>query len=173
MKRLLIIFTCSLFSYLPTLVVAQQKLAVVDLEQALNNSAYAKAQHLQLQNDETYRTNIEAYNKLGAELEKMQEDAKVNSVTWSDRQKQAFNADREEKLQKINAIRRRIEVQNATVSRNILQVMTPTLKEAVRKIIDDRQLDLLLKDPSVIFYKPSLDLTDELTSLVDELQAAE
>lgn len=171
MNPLLKISIVFIFFCLPIASFAEQKIAVVNLERALKDSAYAKAQLERLQNDEAFKANLETYKKLGADFKKMQEDAKVNSVTWSEKQKLEFNKSLQEKVKEINTIGQQLEQQKMVAERDVQKVMMPFLQQALKSIIDEQQLDLLLKADALHFYKPSFDLTEELVSRLDKLQA--
>ena len=173
MSRLIRVSISLLLLLLSSAVFAEQKIAVINVEKALNSSAYAKTQFEQLQNSEAFKTNLETYDKLRKEFEEMQEDARVNSVTWSDQQKQEARKNLEDKVREIDAIGQQLDRQKMIVGRDVQKVMAPFFQEAIKAIISEQKLDLVLKDSATHFHQDSLDLTDELISYVDKLKAAE
>ncbi len=145
-----------------SMAVAQQAIAVIDIERAAIQSDYAKNSIKKLQDSDTFKQNLAVYKRLGGEFKAMQKDGQTNGLTWSDEQKAAHTSKLEKKLAEINKIGGQLDSEKAAVERRIQKELTPKIEKIVPEIIKDKKLGLLLNSRAVYFRTPEYDITQEL-----------
>ncbi len=150
-------------------VIAQQAIAVIDIERAAIQSNYAKSSIKKLQESDTFKKNLDLYKRLGGEFKALQNDGKTNGLTWSDEQKAAHTSKLEKKLAEINKVGGQLDSEKAAVERRIQKELTPKIEKIVPEIIKDKKLGLLLNSRAVYFRTPEYDITQELTDRLNKL----
>lgn len=141
---------------------AQQNIAVIDIEAAMAKTNYAKAAFDKLQKDGEFNKNLEQYQKLGAEIKALREEARANGLTWSDEQKQAHRNKLREKAAELNAAGSRVEKQRNAVNDQVQKTLTPQVEKIVPELLKQKNIGLLINSRAVYFNAPGFDITQEL-----------
>jgi len=141
---------------------AQQSIAVVDIEGAVANSNYAKEARKKLENSATFQKKRARYNALGKELKSMEKEAQTNGLTWSNEQKKSHNKTAQGKLAEINKIGNQLESEISQINKKMAKDLNPKIDEIIKSIIKEKQLGILLKAQTVHYATPQYDISKEL-----------
>lgn len=155
---------------LPSLVFAEQNIAVIDVQGAVANSNYAKASLNKLQERETFKVNYSEYNTLGKEIQTLQEEGNTNGLTWSDDEKKKHQQVLREKISKFKRVSNKLESEKAAAERKILEDLSPKIDEILGAMIKEKKLDMLINSRAVYFKSPETDLTRELLERLNKAQ---
>ena len=147
---------------LPGFVLAQQKIAVINIEAAMLNSDYAKESIKKLKEKSSYKSKLDEYARLRKEFQALNEDAKTNGLTWSDKQKLAHKEKIEAKVQVINQVGSQLEAENVAVEKGIQQELTPKIEKIVSEMIKEKELGLLINARASYFHTPDFDITTQV-----------
>ena len=146
-------------------VVAETTIGVVDLRQALFSSKEAQAFSAKLQQDFSgeevkVRETQEVARKLKERLE--QDGAMMNE---SERNQLA--AQFQEKVREFNALKQNLDSAVANRKQSFLESARPDVDSAVKELMEEHELDIILPSEAVVFAKPDMDLTAQLLEKLD------
>ena len=159
MSRFMLMFTAVVMTVsLP--VMAETRIGVVDLRQALFSSDDAKTFSESLQKDfvgdeEKVRETQEAARKLKERLEK--DGAMMNE---SERNKLA--GEFQEKIKEFNFLKQRLDSTVNQRKQAFLEEARPEVDAAVKELLEENDLDLILPSEAVVYVKPEMNLTPQL-----------
>ena len=158
MFRTLLMFAAAVSLAMP--VVAESRIGVVDLRQALFSSEDARAFSESLQKDfagdeEKVRETQEAARKLKERLEK--DGAMMNE---SERNKLA--GEFQEKVKEFNFLKQRLDSTVSQRKQAFLEEARPEVDAAVKELLEENDLDLILPSEAVVYVKPEMNLTPQL-----------
>ncbi|WP_323752705.1 OmpH family outer membrane protein [Marinobacter sp.] len=139
---------------------AETRVGVVDLRQALFASNNAQAFTKQLQKDfaadeNKVREVQEAARKLKDRLEK-------DGAMMNDSERTKLAAEFQEKVQEFSALKQRLDSTVAQRKQQFLEAARPEVDAAVKELVDEHDLDLILPSEAVVHVKPEMNLTPQL-----------
>ncbi len=160
MKKLLSALIISVLSLTSSLAVAESKIAVVDIYRALMNSEAAKAAVAQLQNE--FKPEQDQLTKLEQEVQALQEKGQKDGMLMSDEDKrrlfeeiQSKQADAKHIIQKVRKMQNKRE-------KEFLAQNKPTIDAALKELVDELKIDLLLTREATLWVSPDMDITLKL-----------
>ncbi len=158
MFRIALIFAVAMAVSIPSF--ADTKIGVVDLRQALFSSNDAKSFSEVLQKDfaedeAKVRDAQEAARNLKDRLEK--DGAMMNE---SERNKLA--GEFQEKVKEFNFLKQRLDSAVTQRKQAFLEQARPEVDAAVKELLDENGLDLILPSEAVVYVKPEMNLTSKL-----------
>ncbi len=144
---------------------AQTKTAVVNFQQALLGTAEIKKAQNELA--AKYKTRTDALERLQKELSDIQTEiaALGGKLPAKEAELQAQGTTKQRRAQ-----RDQDDLQ-ADVDRDrneILQRVSTRMAEVVKKIAEEKGYDAVIDVPNVIFFKPSLEITNEVIAAYDK-----
>ncbi|MCR8915241.1 OmpH family outer membrane protein [Marinobacter panjinensis] len=148
-----------------TTVAAETRIGVVDLRQALFSSKDAKAFSEQMQRDFSaeeakVREAQEAARNLQARLEK-------DGAMMNESERTKMTAEFQEKVKEFNFLKQRLDSTVANRKQQFLEDARPEVDAAVKELLDEHDLDLILPSEAVVYVKPDMNLTEELLEKLD------
>lgn len=140
--------------------VAETRIGVVDLRQALFSSNAAKAFSDGLQRDfaddeAKVRDAQEAARKLKERLEK-------DGAMMNEAERNKLGVEFQEKVQEFNFLKQRLDTAVAGRKQAFLEEARPDVDKAVKALLDEHKLDIILPSEAVVYAKPELNLTEQL-----------
>ncbi|MDO6440844.1 MULTISPECIES: OmpH family outer membrane protein [unclassified Marinobacter] len=158
MFRTVLMFVAAMALALPAM--AETRIGVVDLRQALFSSNDAKIFSESLQKDfagdeEKVRATQEFARELKERLEK--DGAMMNE---SERNKLA--SEFQEKVKEFNFLKQRLDSTVNQRKQAFLEEARPEVDAAVKELVDENDLDLILPSEAVVYVKPDMNLTSQL-----------
>ncbi len=143
---------------------AQSKIAVISMQQAILDTAEVKKAATEL--EAKYKPRQAELDKLRKDLEEIQtklQGGKVTPQEQSDLTQQGQRKQRD--LQRMSQDLQE-EVDN--VRNEVLQSSGRKMQEVVRKLADERGVDMIVEASSTLFVKPTLDLTKDAVAAFDK-----
>lgn len=146
-------------------VVAETKVGVVDLRQALFSSKGAQAFSAKLQQDfageeAKVRETQEAARELKERLE--QDGAMMNEA-----ERNKLAAQFQEKVKEFNLLKQKLDSTVANRKQSFLEDARPQVDAAVQELVDEYELDMILPSEAVVYVKPDMNLTAQLLEKLD------
>ncbi len=146
---------------------AQPKIAVVDFDEAILGSDYAKQRFEELQQSNNYKQLNTELNSLKADSEAMSKEFE-NSENWSTEKRQEF----QEKAQYVRAdyelAAKKINAKQQQVLKEIAYSMQEKTKAELKELIDAEKVELLLDRKAVLFSGPEYDITNKLIAKLNK-----
>jgi outer membrane protein len=138
---------------------------VVDLRQALFSSSDARAFSETLQKDfageeAKVREAQEAARKLKDRLEK-------DGAMMNESERQQMAAEFQEKVKEFNFLKQRLDSTVASRKQQFLEEARPEVDAAVKELLEENNLDIILPSEAVVYVKPEMNLTEELLEKLD------
>ena len=159
------LLVCSALFVASHVAMAQAKIAVINLQKALFETAEIKKADADMQ--ATLKPRQDQLDQLNQQLAKISAQLQ-NDNTLS--QQAQFDLQAEGKQKQTQAQRIQEDLQaDATEMRNtILGKSTQKMQDVVKKLADEKGLDLVVDQQVILFVKPALDLTAEATAAYDK-----
>jgi len=166
LKRFIGIF---LLSLLPSLALAaDQKVAVLDWRAALLGTEQAKVEF------DKIRKSLSADEKeirdLAEQARKLQDKLKKQASNLSDDEKRQLSKDIQEKAEEYQFLGQRLKKEQRQQQEAYVRNARLLLDDAVRVVIEKKDIDLLLDRQAVTFVKPELDMTKDVITELNKLQ---
>lgn len=147
-----------------TLAFPQAKVGIIDINKAVLNTAEIKKAQAELETK--FRPRQQAMQRLEQELQKIQADlqsGKLNAQAEADYQVQGQRKQRD--------LQRMSEDLQADVDRertDILQRSGQRMNDVVKKLAEEKGLDVVIDVSNTVFFKPALDITADATGAYDK-----
>lgn len=148
-----------------TTVAADTRVGVVDLRQALFSSRDAQAFSEKMQQDfageeAKVREAQEAARRLQERLEK-------DGAMMNESERNKMTTEFQEKVKEFNFLKQRLDSTVANRKQQFLENARPEVDAAVKELLEEHDLDLILPSEAVVYVKPDMNLTDELLEKLD------
>ena len=147
-----------------SLSLAQVKVGIIDLNKAVLNTAEIKKAQAEL--EAKFRPRQQAMQKLEQELQKIQADlqsGKLNAQAEAEYQVQGQRKQRD--------LQRMSEDLQGDVDRertDILQRSGQRMSDVVKKLAEEKGLDVVIDVSNTVYFKPALDITVDATGAYDK-----
>lgn len=161
---------CSVFllMLLPGLALAEQKIAVLDWRAALLGTNEAKAEF------EKIRKSLSADEKevvqLADQAKKLQDKLKAEAGKLSDDEKRQLGKALQEKAEEYQFLGQRLKKEQRQQQEAYVRDARVKLDEAVRNVIEQMDIDILLDRQAVTFVKAEYDLTKAVIVELNKIQ---
>jgi outer membrane protein len=158
------LFVCAASVLSPSLAFGQAKVGIINLQRAILETAEIKKASAEMQ--ERFKPKQDALEKIQRELADIQ--SKLQNPQTPPAQQadlQATGARRQREAQRIQ------EDLQADVERDrneILQRAAQRMTDVVRKMADEKGLDLVLDTSNSVYFKPALEITEEAIAAYDK-----
>lgn len=146
--------------------VAETRIGVVDLRQALFSSKDAQAFSEQLKRD---------FSESEAEVREAQEDARVlqdrlkkDGAMMNENERERLTREFQEKAQRFSTAKQQLDQTLGSRKQAFLEEARPEVDAAVRELMEEHNLDIILPSEAVVTVKPEMNLTDELLKKLDQ-----
>ena len=139
---------------------AQTKVAVVNSQKAVLDTEEIKKAQTDLQNK--YKPRQDAMEKLQKELQDIQtqlQSGKLNQLG-----EQELTATGQRKQRELTRLQQDLQEDVDRDRNEILQKTGTRMQETVKKLADEKGLDIVVDTSNTVFYKTTLDLTAEATA---------
>ena len=144
---------------------AQTKVAVINLQKALFETAEIKQADAEMQKNLGPRQ--QQAEKLNQDLQKIQQQLQTDSSLTQQAQ---FDLQAEGKRKQTELTRIQEDLQNdaQTMRQSVLTKATERMQAVVKKLAEDKGVDLVVDTQTALYFKPVLDLTGEATAAYDK-----
>ena len=144
---------------------AEQKFAVVDVELVLKRSvsiqsAIEKADQKVGRKEQLLEQKMDEYQRLRSRLKNRKSVMREKEI----REEQARL---EERLEEMNDLQYEINKEMARIEREILDPEVKRIEEAVKAVGRDESYSLIVRNESVLFYNPEIDITSTIIRELD------
>lgn len=152
---------------------AEGKIAVVNFEAAVFNTNVVKAKMQALQNDPSYKKNMQDIQALQDSAKKLIERVKKEGPTMSASQKEEAQKDMDGKKSDMEYLAKKVKEAESSALQPIMYQMQGQAMTAVKEIISTEGIGLLLnasaQSQNVIHADTSYDITPKLTEKLNAI----
>ena len=164
--RLVIIVLCSA---LASLAFSEDKIAVIDMQQAMFASNYAQNMAKEASESADFVALRAKAESSAADLQSMAKEAETKRLTWSTEEA----AEHQKKMSYTKAdydlAVQKIQGEQQQLQQKIMQELTPQFQEALGEVAKSEGITLLLRRESVIIADPKNDLTAKVVDKLNQI----
>ncbi|MCG7201542.1 OmpH family outer membrane protein [Marinobacter pelagius] len=139
---------------------AETRIGVVDLRQALFSSDEAKAFSETLQKD--FAGEEAKVRQAQEEARKLQERLQKDGAMMNETERNELTGQFQQKVQEFNMLKQRLDNTVAQRKQAFLENARPEVDAAVKELMEENELDLILPSEAVVYVKPEMNLTSQL-----------
>mgnify|MGYP001357950997 FL=1 len=149
-------------------VFAVDGMAVIDMRTAVLSTQAAADAFKALEEDADYAANLEEAQSLQAERQAIAEKLQKELETLSQAQIAQMQKDIQEKGKDLEFLAGKIQQAQEETAQKIFAENGPAMQKIIGELIQAKQIKVLLqKNETILFSDPALDLTDDVTSMLD------
>jgi len=154
-----------LFSF-PALAV--DGIAVIDMRNAVLATQASADAFEALTEDADYSANMEEAQTLQAERQAIAEKLQKDLETLSQSEIAQMQKDIQDKGKDLEFLTGKLQQAQEDTAQQIFATYGPTMQKIIGELIQAKQIKILLqKNEDILFSDPALDLTDDVTSMLD------
>ena len=173
MKKLLFIplLTAALLASFPAF--TMEGIAVIDMRNAVLATQVAQDAFKALEEETEYASNIERATLLQTERQALAEKLQKDGETLSQEEITDMQRDIQEKGKDLEFLAGKIQAAQEETAQRVFAENGPAMQKIIGELIAAKQISVLLaKNEALLFSDPAIDLTDDVTSMLD-VQATE
>lgn len=145
---------------------AQAKIAVVNLQQAVLQTAEIKKASADL--EAKYKPKQAEMEKLEKEIAEIQQKLQAGAGKLTPQAQQDLTIEGQRKQRDLQRLQQDVQDELNYERNEILQKSGQQMADIVRKLAEERQLDVVVDFSSTLYFKPALDLTAEAVAAYDK-----
>jgi outer membrane protein len=143
-------------------------IAIIDMRTAVLSTQAANDAFKALEEDVDYSSNLEEAQSLQAERQATAEKLQKELETLSQEDIAKMQKDIQEKGKDIEFLAGKIQQAQEETAQKIFVDYGPSMQKIIGELIQAKQIRVLFqKNESILFSDPALDLTDDVTSMLD------
>lgn len=154
---------CLLFT---SAAVAQTKIGVISLQKALQDTAEIKKAQADLET--RFKPKQQELANLDKEIGKLQQEAETNQGKYNEAAMQDLVGRLQRKQRDLQRMTQMLQDEVNRERTDILNRSGQRMQEIIKKYAEEKGFDLVVDPASLLFSKPGLDLSAEITVLYDK-----
>jgi outer membrane protein len=141
--------------------------AVIDIRTAVLATQAAKDAFQSLEEETEYANNLEQARVLQTDRQALAEKLQKEAETLSQEEITDIQRSIQEKSKDLEFIVGKIQTKQNETADKVFRDLNPSVQKILQELIAAKQVKILLGRENVLFADPSLDLTDDVTSMLD------
>ena len=143
-------------------------MAVIDMRTAVLSTQAAADAFKALEEDPEYSSNLEEAQSLQADRQAMAEKLQKELETLSQPEIAEMQKDIQDKGRDLEFLASKIQQAQEETAQKVFADSGPAMQKIISELIAAKQIKVLLaKNETMLFSDPALDLTDDVTSMLD------
>ncbi|XKH01284.1 OmpH family outer membrane protein [Marinobacter nauticus] len=145
---------------------AETRIGVVDLRQALFSSDDAQSFSQQLEKD--FGDEEAKVRQVQQEAQKLQERLQKDGAMMNEAERKELSGQFQRKVQEFNQLKQRLDATVNQRKQQFVENARPEVDAAVKELLEENNLDLILPSEAVVYAKPDMNLTEALLNKLNE-----
>ena len=142
--------------------------AVIDMRTAVLSTQAAQDAFKALEEDADYAANLEEARSIQAERQSLAENLQKDAETLSQAEIAEIQRDIQEKGKDLEFLAGKIQAAQEETAQRVFAENGPAMQKIIGELIAAKQISVLLaKNEALLFSDPAIDLTDDVTSMLD------
>ena len=156
------------FLFIASPLIAVEGVAVIDMRTAVLSTQAAADAFKALEEDADYSSNLEEAKSLQADRQAIAEKLQKELETLSQEEIAKMQKDINDKGKDLEFLAGKIQQSQEETAQAVFAQTGPAMQKIITELIQAKQIKILLaKNETMLFSDPSLDLTDDVTSMLD------
>ena len=149
-------------------VFAAEGIAVIDMRTAVLTTQAASDAFKALEESADYSSNLEEAQSIQAERQAIAEKLQKDGETLSQQEINQMQKDIQDKGKDLEFLAGKIQQAQEDRAQQVFAASGASMQKIIGELIQAKQIKVLLqKNESILFSDPALDLTDDVTSMLD------
>ena len=149
-------------------VFAAEGIAVIDMRTAVLTTQAASDAFKALEESADYSSNLEEAQSIQAERQAIAEKLQKDGETLSQQEIAQMQKDIQDKGKDLEFLAGKIQQAQEETAQAVFASTGPSMQKIIGELIQAKQIKVLLqKNDTLLFSDPALDLTDDVTSMLD------
>jgi outer membrane protein len=171
MKKLLLV-PALLVSFLASIsAYAVEGVAVLDMRTAMLATQVYKDAAKSLQEESEFAGNLEQAQLLQSEMQSMSEKLQKDAETLSQEEISQMQRDMQTKNKDLEFLAGKLQAKQEETADKVFRQLNPLMQKIVNELVAAKGITVLLGRDQVILADTALDLTDDVTSMLDVASA--
>ena len=153
---------------LPGLALAQGKVAVVNLQEAILQTDLAQKRLADVRNQADYKSDKAEFDKLKKEFDELVKKFQKDAAVMSQEQQVAARQKLSSKQSDLEHVTGKLQQAEQAAGQALLQELSPKVQEVLRELITTEGIGLLLPRASVIHADPGYSITAKVTDKLNQ-----
>ena len=156
------------FLFIASPLFAVEGIAIIDMRTAMLSTQAAADAFKALEEDPDYSANLEEAKLLQADRQAIAEKLQKELETLSQEEIAKMQKDINDKGKDLEFLAGKIQQAQEETAQAVFSQNAPAMQKIISELIQAKQIKVLLaKNETMLFSDPSLDLTDDVTSMLD------
>jgi outer membrane protein len=164
------LLACSALFVFAHLAAAQTKVGVINLQQAVFESAEIKKADVQMQT--TFKPRQDRMATLQKEIEALANQLQAGQGKLSASAEADISAQGQRKQRELQRLNDDLTADSQAYRNDILSKSSAKMSDVIKKIAEEKGLDLVVDTTTTLYFKPALDITKEATAAYDKAYPA-
>ena len=143
------------------------KTVVLNAEVAMLSTQYAQEAFKTLDEDAGFIADRERLELLQAEGQALVEKFQKDQEVLSDEEKLDMQKQLQDKQADIQFLSNKLQTKAQEVQQQVVGALTPTFQKVLGELITQKEYDMIVAPGALLYADPDLDITDEVTALLD------
>jgi outer membrane protein len=169
-RLLKVVLTCAVLA-MPSLALAQGKIAVVDVQAAILQTDQAQKRLSAVRDEDDYKASKAEYDRLKDEFDELVRKLQTDMAVMSQEQQLAARQKLTTKQGDLEHVTGKLQAAEQAAGQGILQELSPKVQEVLRELIATEGIGLLLQRNSVIHADAGYSITAKVTDKLNQLPA--
>ena len=160
------LLACSALCLFSQLAVAQSKVAVINMQKALFETAEIKKADADMQSTLTPRKT--AADRLNAEIAAIAQKLQTDAGKLTQQAEFQLQSDGKRKQVELQRINEDLEADATSMRNDILSKSSDRMAAVVKKLAEEKGYDLVVDTQVALYFKPAMDITTDATAAYDQ-----
>ena len=167
MKKLLLVPALLISLLASNAAYAVEGMAVIDMRSAVLQTQVSQATFKALEEESEYAANVEQAQLLQADRQAIAEKLQKDGETLSQEEVAKMQRDIQAKTKDLEFIVGKIQAKQEETADQLFRELNPSLQKILSELIAAKEVKVLLGRDQILFADTALDLTDDVTSMLD------
>ncbi|HTS27456.1 MAG TPA: OmpH family outer membrane protein [Bryobacteraceae bacterium] len=160
------LMVCSTLFVISQVLPAQTKVGVVNLQRAVFESAEIKKADAQMQ--ATFKPRQDEIDRLDKEIADLAKQLQGSNGKLSPQQESDLNAQGQNKQRRLKYLQDDLQTDATNYRNDVLSKSSQKMTEVVKKLAEEKGIDLVVDTSTTLYFKPALDLTNDAIAAYDK-----
>jgi outer membrane protein len=164
------LMVCSALFAIAQLAPAQTKVGVINLQRAVFESAEIKKADAQMQ--ATFKPRQEKIDQLQKEIGAIAQQLQSSNGKLSPAAEQDLQSQGQRKQRDLQRLQDDLQADATAYRNDVLSKSSSKMTDVVKKLAEEKGLDLVVDTSTTLYFKPALDLTNDAVAAYDKANPA-
>lgn len=164
------LLVCGALLALSQIATAQAKVAVIDTQKAVFETAEIKKADADLQTSLKPRNDRAV--QLNNELQSIQQQLQANATKLTQQQADDLQSDGQRKQRELTRLQTELQEAADGARQEVIPKCTLRMKEVVKKLAEEKGFDLVVDTQVALYFKPAMDITADATAAYNKAYPA-